>query len=256
MKVLCIGDIYSKEGIEVAEHFVRKKRSSYDLIIANGENAASGFGITAKIADSLFSSGVDVITTGNHIWDKRDVYDYLDNNDRILRPHNFPSSNPGKGIVKLKVKDEDVLVINLQGSVFMNANLESAFLVAERIIEQEDCKNIIIDFHAETTSEKLALANFLDGKASLLYGTHTHVQTNDAQILDEGTGFCTDIGMTGPHNGIIGVEKEIIISRFLTSMPRRFTPATEKVMLHGIEAVIEDGKCKKIDLIKLKREEI
>ncbi|HCB63865.1 MAG TPA: TIGR00282 family metallophosphoesterase [Fusobacteria bacterium] len=251
MKVLCIGDIYSSEGVEITIKFVEKVRQDYDLIVANGENASSGFGIKPKAADSLFDVGVDVITSGNHIWDKRDIYPYLDSNSRILRPHNFPEQNPGKGYVKLEINGESVLVLNLQGTVFMNQTVDPPFRVAEDIIAEMGCKNVILDFHAEATSEKMALAKFLDGKISIFYGTHTHVQTNDAQILPLGTGYCTDIGMTGPHSGIIGVDKGAVISRFLTSMPHRFQPCNESVMLHGISSELEDGKCKKIDLIKI-----
>lgn len=250
MKILCLGDVYAKSGVEAVGQFLRENRGNYDLIVVNAENAADGFGITSDIARFIFRSGADVITTGNHVWNQKDIYEYLDSESRILRPHNFPASNPGRGVVKLSVKGEEVLIVNMQGSVFMHQNLEPAFLVIEKLLEENNCKNVIVDFHAEATSEKMAFAKFLDGRASLVFGTHTHVQTNDAQILPAGTGYCTDIGMCGSQSGIIGVEREIIIKRFLTSLPSRFKPSEGEVYIHGISAVIEDGKCREISLVK------
>lgn len=257
MKVLCLGDIYGSHGREVVEKYILKNSDKYDFVIVNGENAAAGFGITPKIADSLFLAGADVITTGNHIWNKRDILEYLDENKNILRPANFSDHLPGKGISFVEKNGKRLSVINMQGSVFMQP-INPPFNMAEDIIEKakEHSENIIVDFHAEATSEKMAMGYFLDGKASLVYGTHTHVQTNDAQILDGGTGYCTDIGMCGSHAGVIGVKKEIIVSRFVNTMSTKFLSSEGKVMLHGLVAEIEDGKCTKIDLLKVKEGDI
>lgn len=256
INVLCLGDIYGQEGQEFVEYFIKSNREKYDLIIVNGENSSHGFGITPKIAKSLFEAGADIITTGNHIWNKRDIYDYISEETRLLRPANYPEECPGFGYVLIEVKGEKVLVTNLQGSVFMNNVHLSPFKKIDEIISiHSGVKTIIVDMHAEATSEKMALGKYLDGKVSLFYGTHTHVQTNDAQILENGTGYCTDIGMCGSHSGVIGVNKETIINRFITGMPSRFTPSEGDVFIHGIEATLEAGKCTNINLLKLRRDD-
>lgn len=257
MKVLCLGDIYGSHGREAVERYILKNSDEYDFIIVNGENAAAGFGITPKIADSLFLAGADVITTGNHIWNKRDILEYLDDNKYILRPANFSDHLPGKGISFVEKNGKKLSVINMQGSVFMQP-INPPFNMAEDIVNRakEYSENVIVDFHAEATSEKMAMGYLLDGKASLVYGTHTHVQTNDAQILDGGTGYCTDIGMCGSHSGVIGVKKEIIVSRFVNAMSTKFISSEGKVMLHGLVVEIENGSCTKIDLLKIKEGDI
>ena len=251
MLILCLGDISGKGGRNIVKEFLSQEKDKYDLIIVNGENAAGGFGITPKIADELFDLGVDVITTGNHIWNKREVYEYLNKNDRLLRPANYPASNPGKGMVKLQAKNgESVVVINIQGNIFMPP-IELAFPKAADLIAEAQLfsNNIIVDFHAEATSEKYAMGYFLDGKASLVYGTHTHVQTNDPTILPKGTGYLTDIGMCGSHGGIIGMKKESVLPKFISSMPSKFETAEGKERVNGLVAEIKDGRCTKIELI-------
>jgi metallophosphoesterase (TIGR00282 family) len=195
-----------------------------DLVIANGENAAGGFGITPEIAEELFSLGIQVLTSGNHVWDKKDIEPYLTKQDRLIRPANYPPGNPGFGSVIISTADAGkAAVLNLEGRVFMS-NLDDPFRVAEREIEKlkAETRVVLIDFHAEATSEKVALAWHLDGRASAVIGTHTHVQTADERVLPGGTAFITDVGMTGPMDSVIGVKKEQAIARFLYQTPHRF----------------------------------
>ena len=259
MKVLIIGDVMGSPGRTAMQNYLKKKKKDYDFIIVNGENAAAGFGITPKIADEFFLEGVDVITSGNHIWDKRELYTYLDENNSILRPYNYPKGVPGFGyVIKENRLGEKVAVINLQGRVFM-PEVDSPFDRVEEIIEEirQETKNIIVDFHGEATSEKLAMGWYLDGRVSLVYGTHTHIQTADDRILKKGTGFINDVGMTGAHDGIIGMSIETVLPKFLTSLPSRFEVATENIRINGLEIEINDkGLCQKIQRLNLSIDEI
>ncbi|MBC2856463.1 MAG: TIGR00282 family metallophosphoesterase [Cetobacterium sp.] len=255
MKVLVIGDIVGNPGRKALKGYLDKNKNNYDFIIVNGENSAAGFGITGKLADEMLSWGVDVITGGNHIWDKKEIYEYLDRSDRILRPYNYPNGVPGFGYtIKKDKKGNKVAVISLQGRVFMTP-IDCPFTKVNELIEEvrKECKIIIIDFHAEATSEKIALGKYLDGKATLVYGTHTHIQTADNKILSEGTGYITDIGMTGSDNGIIGMKSESIIPKFLTSLPQRFEIAEGNERVNGISVEIDEevGECTRIDRINL-----
>lgn len=259
MKVLVIGDVMGKPGRDAMKEFLDKKKNEYDFVIVNGENAAAGFGITPKIADEFFDLGVDVITSGNHIWDKKELYPYLDENKNILRPLNYPKGVPGFGYtIKENVKGEKIAVINIQGRVFM-PEVDSPFQRIEEVIEEikKETKNIIVDFHAEATSEKLAMGWYLDGRVSAVYGTHTHVQTADERILEKGTGFINDVGMTGSHDSIIGMSIETVLPKFLTSLPSRFEVATGNVKVNGIELNIDkEGNCKEINRINVSIEEL
>ncbi len=226
MKVLFVGDIVGKPGRRAVKDglpdLVNKLKT--DFVIANVENAAGGFGITESIGEEIFSLGVDVLTSGNHIWDKKEAVAYIAKESRLLRPANYPEHVPGYGsIITNTSAGEKIAVLNLSGRVFMNP-LDCPFKVAEREIPalKEQTKVIIVDFHAEATSEKSAIGWFLDGKVSAVIGTHTHVQTADEKILPKGTAFITDVGMTGPVNSIIGVKKEQIINKFFTQIPTRF----------------------------------
>lgn len=255
MKVLVVGDVVGNPGRKTLKAYLDKYKSNYDFIIVNGENAAAGFGITAKLCDEILDWGVNVITSGNHIWDKKEIYDYLDRSNRVLRPHNYPNGVPGTGYTILKdKKGNKIAVVSLQGRVFMPP-IDCPFTVANPLIEEirKECKHIIIDFHAEATSEKLALANYLDGKVSVVYGTHTHVQTADNKILLEGTGYISDVGMTGSDNGIIGMNKESIIPKFLTALPQKFEIAEGKERINGLDIELDDetGECIKIERINL-----
>lgn len=250
MNVLALGDVVSSFGCS----FLRaklpglKKFYGADLCIVNGENSADGNGITPASADYLIYSGVDIITTGNHCFRHREVYDYLDENRFVLRPCNYPQSAPGRGIVRYDAGAFQVGVVNLLGTVNMD-NLENPFLAADKAIEElSGCRFIIVDFHAEATSEKIALANYLDGRASAVFGTHTHVRTADERVLPGGTGYITDLGMCGAVDSVLGVKKDIIINKFLTNMPARFDTETQgERMINGCLFELDDstGKCLK-----------
>src|ERR1041385_3571756 len=219
-----------------------------ELVIANGENAAAGFGITPALADDLFTLGIHVITTGNHVWDKRELIEYFqlgadsfkDNARRVLRPANYPAGTPGWGVYEGQTpRGTAYAVINLQGRVFMADN-DDPFRTADRLLDQIKAKVIVVDMHAEATSEKVALGWYLDGRVTAVIGTHTHVPTADERVLPGGTAYVTDVGMTGPYEGVIGVNKEQIIGRFLNNMPVRFEPATGDVRLSAV--AIEIGR--------------
>lgn len=224
------------------------------FIIVNGENAAGGRGITAKIANEFFSWGIDAITMGNHTWDNKEIFNFIDDETRIVRPANFPQGTPGRGFIIIEKDGKKLAVINLMGRTFMNP-LECPFVKAEEIIQhiQGKCNSILIDFHAEATSEKQALGWYLDGKVSVVLGTHTHVQTNDERILPGGTAYLTDVGMVGTEDSILGMEKEAVLRKFITQMPVRFQVANGKWMFHGLFIDIDEqtGKTKRIEKIRL-----
>jgi len=256
MRILVIGDIFGRPGKFIVSELLSglKEEYSIDFTIANGENAAGGFGITPKIAKKIRSYGVDCITSGNHIWDKKDIIPELNRTEYLLRPANYPPNNPGKGQAVFQLTDgRKIGIINLQGRVYMK-NIDCPFRVAEKIINEmsKETNIIVIDLHAETTAEKKAFAYFIDGKISLLFGTHTHIQTADETILPNGTGYITDVGMTGAFDSVIGVKKEISIAYFLKQTPHRFDSASKDRRLNGIFAEIDDlsGKTIKIERIE------
>ena len=258
VKVFLVGDIVGKPGRLALRSLLPGivSNNQIDFVIANGENAAGGIGITPDTAAKMFSSGVDVITTGNHIWKHKSILDYLDSEERILRPANYPDQAPGKGWRIYKTAGGiDISVINLNGRVFMES-LNCPFAEAQKAIQNIGSKVPvrIIDFHAEATSEKQAMGWHLDGRASLVGGTHTHVQTADERILPEGTGFITDIGMTGPMDSVIGMQREHALSKFLHAMPRPMKPAKNNIQLHGIIVKIDPrtGKCVDIERVSRK----
>jgi hypothetical protein len=229
MRLLFIGDIVGKTGRHTTKTLLPSVTGKYkiDLVVANGENAAGGFGITDKLVSELFGFGVHVITTGNHVWDKKEFIPHISKEDRVLRPLNYPPGVPGFGSLIYTIRDNiKVAIVNLSGRVFMT-NIDCPFRVGKEIVEKlhAETKIIIIDFHAEATSEKIAFAHYMDGKVSAVIGTHTHVQTADDKILPGGTAYITDVGMTGPSDSVIGIDKEQIIQRFLTNMPMRFETA-------------------------------
>jgi len=238
MNILLIGDIFGQTGRNAVRGLLPKlkKDNNIEFTVANGENSAGGSGITQKIADELFSYGVDVITSGDHIWKNRDILKIIDRDSRILRPANYPNGAPGKGYgIFITNVGNKVGVINLMGRVFM-APLDCPFKAASKIVTELSGKTpiIIVDFHAEATSEKKAMGWYLDGKVSCVAGTHTHVPTRDYRILPQGTGYITDLGMAGSQDSVIGVQTEPALRRFLTQMPARFEPARENVWLYGI----------------------
>jgi metallophosphoesterase (TIGR00282 family) len=262
LRILFIGDIFGKPGREIARRAVPAlvERRDIDFVIANVENAAAGFGITGDIADTILGYGIDVMTTGNHVWDKREVLDYIPRQAKLLRPLNFPPGVPGRGSYVGRTRTgEPIGVINAMGRIFMTP-LDDPFAALAREVETLRAKTrvIIVDFHAEATSEKVAMAWHLDGRATAVFGTHTHVQTADERILPKGTAAMTDVGMTGPHDSIIGVTVEAALSRFLTGMPSRFEAATGPGRLNAviITADAATGKATAIERLNLSTEDV
>jgi metallophosphoesterase (TIGR00282 family) len=256
VKLLFIGDIVGHPGRRAVKELLPKLREQHalDFVIANGENSAGGSGITVKTAEEIFAAGVDVITSGDHLWDQKEVVELLADEKRFLRPMNYPPGTPGRGSAvfpvqspKSKVQSPvSIGVLNLQGRTFMQPALENPFLMATDEVNKlrDQTKILFIDFHAEATSEKIAFARMLDGQVSAVVGTHTHVQTADEQIFPGGTAFLSDAGFTGPHESVLGREIAPVIQRFLTSMPQRFEVAKDRVILHGVVIEINeiDGK--------------
>jgi len=247
LKILFLGDVFGKPGRQAVARLVPRviARDGVDLVVANAENAAAGMGVTPEGAEELLASEVDLLTSGNHIWSKREIVAYLDRPDcRLLRPANYPPGSPGRGRAVISTPDGRKLgVLNLEGRVFMKA-LDDPFRVALQEIEAlraEGAKAILVDMHCEATSEKNAMGWFLDGKVSAVLGTHTHVQTADARVLPGGTAFITDVGMCGPWDSIIGVRKELVIERFLTARPVSFDPAKRDVWLQGALVDVDDA---------------
>lgn len=257
MRLLYIGDIIGKPGRKIVSHYLDKLKDKYkiDLSIANGENAAGGFGITRKTGQALFDMGLDLLCSGNHIWDKKEAVKYLPEESRILRPANYPKGVPGLGTAIVDLSDgTKVGVLNLSGRVFM-PSLDCPFQTADREIAELKKKTsiIIVDMHAEATSEKIAMGWYLDGKVSAIIGTHTHVQTADEKILPEGTAYITDVGMTGPIDSVIGMKKEIAIFRFKTFIPEKFSVAGGDTELNAVVVEIDSksGHAKEIKRIRL-----
>jgi metallophosphoesterase (TIGR00282 family) len=245
MRILFIGDIVGKPGRRAIDRVLAEvvAENQVEFTIANGENAAGGMGITPDIALEMLGKGVDVLTSGNHIWAKREILPFLKEESRLLRPANYPADVPGRGMgVFQAANGQRVGVLNLEGRVFMKS-LECPFRVGEKCIEKlkEQTKIVIVDFHAEATSEKMALGWFLNGKASAVLGTHTHIQTSDDRVLSEGTAYITDAGMTGPMDSVIGIRKEVALGRFLTQIPWRFDVGTDEIALQGVVLDIDEG---------------
>lgn len=246
MRVLFIGDIFGEPGRKVLQRAASSLSEKYkpDFVIANGENSAHGAGITSDIADEIFASGVDLLTGGNHTFDKRAVWEKLDQMSNVLRPANFPDGVPGRGFSVLRKNGLALGVLNLQGRIEM-APIDSPFFVGSKIIEElrKETNCIIVDFHAEATAEKLALAYYFAGKVSAVIGTHTHVQTADERIIEGWTAYITDVGMCGVHDSIIGLDKETAMRRFLTQLPWTFKPAEgEAEVDYVVISILEEGK--------------
>jgi metallophosphoesterase (TIGR00282 family) len=262
IRLLFIGDIVGRPGRELIRRGLTAIRNYHqiDLVIANVENAAAGFGITREIGDELLDRGLDVMTSGNHIWDRKEAIDYIGAEPRLLRPANFPAAVPGNGsYVTRTAGGVSVGVVNIMGRVFMVA-IDDPFAVVLKEIEalKQRARVIFVDFHAEATSEKIAMGWHLDGKVTAMVGTHTHVQTADDRILPRGTAYLTDVGMTGPHDSIIGVEVEAALGRFLTGMPARFETAEGNPRLNAVivEADEETGRALEIERISYSLEEL
>lgn len=257
MKLLFIGDIVGRAGRKMLNDQLGRiiDKQMIDLVIANGENAAAGYGLTVPVLKELFAAGIDVVTSGNHIWDKKEIHDSLEREGRLLRPANYPSGLPGRGAgIYETAAGTKVAVLNLEGRVFMK-NLDCPFRAAEQLVAeaQQETPIVFVDFHAEATSEKQAMGYFLSGKASAVVGTHTHVQTADERILDGFTGYLTDVGMTGSQDAVIGNQKEPALERFLTQLPVRLEVAKKDPLLCGVILTIneETGCCEAIERIQV-----
>lgn len=257
MNILFIADIVGNPGRRIVAKHLKGLRSqeSLTLVVANGENGAGGYGLTHETADELLSSGIDVITSGNHIWDRKDFFPRLREDSRILRPANYPPGNPGRGTAVHTTSDGRLVgVVNLQGKVFMPA-IECPFRTGMQLIEKmrQETKVILVDFHAEATAEKVALGWYLDGLVSAVIGTHTHVPTADERILPNGTAYITDVGMTGPVDSVIGVKTELALKRFLTQVPYRFETADQNVRIMGVLLEIDEhtGKARGIKRVNI-----
>jgi 2',3'-cyclic-nucleotide 2'-phosphodiesterase len=251
MRILFIGDIFGSPGRRIVSDHLQDiiETNSVDLAIANAENAAGGFGVTPSIAEDLFAMGLDVLTSGNHVWDKRELYEYLNRQPRMLRPANYPDA-PGSGLVVYRARNGvECAVMNLQGRVYM-PHTDCPFRTADRLLASLDSsvKVRFVDFHAEVTSEKIAMGRYLDGRVSAVVGTHTHVPTADTRILPEGTAYQTDCGMTGPYDSVIGVQTDIIIQRFLTALPVRMEAARQDAELHAVLVDVDEttGKARTV----------
>lgn len=251
MKILFVGDIFGAPGRRIVADHVEDivKTNQIDLAIANAENAAGGFGITPAIAEDLFALGLDVLTSGNHVWDKRELYDYLNRQPRLLRPANYPDA-PGHGLVTVRARNGvECAVINLQGRTYMPST-DCPFRKADTLLNQIDpaVKVKFVDFHAEVTSEKMAMGWYLDGRVSAVVGTHTHVPTADSRILPGGTAYQTDCGMTGPYRSVIGVDTDTILQRFLSGLPVRMEAAKHGAELHSVIVDVDEetGKARTV----------
>jgi 2',3'-cyclic-nucleotide 2'-phosphodiesterase len=264
LRILFVGDIFGRPGRTIVHERLPElqKQHNVELTVANGENAAGGFGITPQIAEELFELGINVITTGNHVWDKRELIDYMNSANgneaslarRVIRPANYPEGTPGFGWYQGRTRSGVYYaVINLQGRVFM-ANNDDPFRIADDLLKQITAKVVLVDIHAEATSEKVALGWYLEGRVTAVLGTHTHVPTADENVLPKGTAYQTDVGMTGPYDSVIGVVKENILQRFLTNMPGRFEAASDDVRLCAtlIDCDPLTGRASRVERIMLK----
>lgn len=256
MNILMIGDIFARPGRRIVRECIDEivRTHDVDFVVANAENAAGGFGLTRDIVRELFGYGVHVLTGGNHTWDKREIMTVLEDDERVLRPHNYPADNPGSGVYVGRHEGVTIAVMNLQGRVFMPPT-DCPFKAADRVIESvaDEADIILVDLHAEATSEKYAMAWYLDGRVAGLVGTHTHVQTADEGVFPEGMAYISDLGMTGPHKSIIGVNVEQSLGRFLNSRPSRFEAAKGDVRLHGVVIDVDEATGKSRGIVRVQR---
>ena len=255
LKILFVGDVFGQPGREALLAWLPafKEERAVGFVIANGENVANGAGITSKLALKLLGAGVDVLTTGNHVWRQKEVYSFLATDERIVRPANYPAGSPGRGLTVRPAADgSEVAVINLAGELFLNTGM-SPFRIVDRLVDEAEelAETIVVDLHAEATSEKVAMGHYLDGRVTAVLGTHTHVQTSDARVLPGGTAYMTDVGMTGPLESVIGVRTDIIVKRFLTELPAQFEVADGPVRLDAALITAEGGLALAIEAIEV-----
>ena len=254
MNILAVGDIVGNAGVAKLKAELKNLKNKYsiDFVIVNGENAAEGMGITKKNFEDIISAGTDCITMGNHTWGKKEVFQIIDE-PQILRPINYPEGVCGKGYNIYKCKDKKIAVINAMGRAEINVQTENPFLQVKKTVDEIKAKVdiIVLDFHAEATAEKQAMAYYLDGEITIMFGTHTHVQTADEKILEKGTGYITDIGMTGPKNSILGMNKESALKRFLTALPEKYQVATGECMLNSCIFRIDENTNKVVEIERI-----
>jgi len=255
MNILMVGDVFGEPGrAALAKHLPRLRHEhAIDFCVVNIENAASGFGVTPAMARQALEQGADVLTSGNHIWDRKEIVEYITKENLLLRPANFPAGTPGVGYVAIKTGPHKVAVLNLMGRVFMTP-IDCPFRKADEIVPElrKDTPIVLVDMHAEATSESVAMGWHLDGRVSAVVGTHRHVQTADERVLPGGTAYITDLGMTGPTDGVIGVDRELILQRFLNQMPVRFEPAKGPAALHGVVIVVDPETGRASDIRRLR----
>ena len=254
MKILFIGDIVGNPGRTATTQFLNEHLHEYDFIVANGENAAGGKGLTFEIVDQLLASGVSAITTGNHVWDNKEIFDFIDTTPQLIRPANYPAEVAGRGVTIVTSNDGQTQlgVINLAGQLFMNRYTNPFHALNTILLEMKAVTPyILLDFHAEATSEKIAMGWHADGRVGAVVGTHTHVQTADAQVLPQGTAYMTDVGMTGPHNSVIGMRVDSVLEGFLTMMPSRFVVAKGDVKLCGAEIELDEETGMAVSIVPL-----
>ncbi len=256
MKILAVGDIIGENGLRKAKEVLPqiKEKENIDFIIMNGENSAEGMGITRKLYEQMIEMGVDVVTLGNHTWAKKEIFTFIDTEKKLIRPANYPEGVPGKGYVITEKNGKKIAVINLIGRTEMNILTENPFIIGKKIINslKKEVDIIIVDFHAEASAEKIAMGYYLDGEANIVFGTHTHVQTADEQILEKGTAYITDIGMTGPKKSVIGMDVDVSIKRFVTTLPERYKIATGKCVFSGCIFEINDDTCRITNIKRVK----
>ncbi|MHB8110306.1 MAG: TIGR00282 family metallophosphoesterase [Syntrophorhabdaceae bacterium] len=248
--VVFLGDVIGKPGRRAVAEFLPRVHA--DFVVINGENLAGGIGITARTAQEMLALGIDALTTGNHVWKKKEIAAYLMEEARVIRPLNYPRGTPGFGYTVLRKNDLSLCIANIEGRIFMNA-LDCPFRSMESFLESEKVDApIIVDFHAEATSEKIAMGWYLDGKVAALMGTHTHVQTADNRVLPNGTGYITDVGMTGPADSVIGMDKKGVLERFYTQMPQKFEVGKDDIEVQGVRLVIDKNTKKCLDITRIK----
>ena len=255
MKVLAIGDIVGEAGVKKLKEELPKlkKQEGIDFVVTNGENAAGGMGLTERYFKDIVDAGTNVVTMGNHTWGKKDIFKFIDHH-RLLRPANYPKGVVGKGCEIYECKGKKIAVMNFLGRVDLNILTENPFVMAKEMVEeiQNQVDMIFIDFHAEATAEKIAMGRFLDGKITALWGTHTHVQTADEQILSNGTGYITDLGMTGPKDSVIGMDVNVSFKRFETTLPEKYKLAEGESMLNAVEFIIDDDTNKVTEIKRIR----
>jgi 2',3'-cyclic-nucleotide 2'-phosphodiesterase len=255
MNILMVGDVFGESGrAALAKHLPRlRQQHAIDFCVVNIENAANGFGVTPQIARQALEQGADVLTSGNHIWDKKEIIEYISKENLLLRPANYPAGTPGSGTITLKAGPHKVAVLNLMGRVFMHP-IDCPFRKADEIVPElrKETPIVLVDMHAEATSESVAMGWYLDGRVSAVVGTHRHVQTADERVLPGGTAYITDLGMTGPTEGVIGVDRDLILQRFVSQMPIRFEPAKGPAALHGVVIVVDPETGRASDIRRLR----